>query len=72
MIKRLSKGDRGYQRPISRLLTVSEVAEILNVHPNTVRHWSNTGLLKACRVGHRRDRRFKLEDVNQLIGDNRP
>jgi excisionase family DNA binding protein len=72
MMKRLSKGDIGNQKPISRLLTVSEVAEILNVHPNTVRHWSNVGILKACRVGHRRDRRFKLDEVNKLIDNNRP
>jgi excisionase family DNA binding protein len=48
------------------LLTISEVAELLNVHINTVRRWSNWGILKARRIGRRRDRRFRREDVESL------
>ena len=49
------------------MLTVSEVAEILHVHPNTIRAWSDSGLLKAYRVGYRHDRRFRLQDVDQFL-----
>jgi len=46
-----------------RLLTVREVAGILNVNANTVRRWSNDGRLKVCRISRRGDRRFFFEDV---------
>lgn len=48
---------------IDPMLTTSEVAHILNVHINTVRRWSNQGILKAYRLGPRGDRRFRLEDI---------
>ncbi|MDY6834967.1 MAG: helix-turn-helix domain-containing protein [Chloroflexota bacterium] len=55
------------ERSPERLLTVREASEILSVHPNTVRVWSDDGLLPAYRIGPRRDRRFKLEDVESLL-----
>ncbi|MFC1902315.1 helix-turn-helix domain-containing protein [Chloroflexota bacterium] len=54
------------------MLTVSEVAESLHVHPNTVRMWSNRGLLKAYRIGYRHDRRFRREDIEKLLTGNPP
>jgi len=50
-----------------RLLTVSEVAELLNVHVNTVRQWNDKGLIKSYRLGTRRDRRFSPADINGVI-----
>ena len=52
------------------LMTVSEVALILHVHPNTVRLWSDIGLLKACRIGRRRDRRFRHGDIEEFLSSN--
>jgi excisionase family DNA binding protein len=51
------------------LLTLSEAAELLNIHVNTVRRWSNQGMLKARRIGNRRDRRFRQGDVESLAED---
>ena len=48
---------------------MSEVANLLGVHPNTVRHWSNIGLLKVYRIGVRRDRRYKQEEIEKFIND---
>ncbi len=50
-------------KQISAMLTISEVAYLLNVHINTVRRWSNRGIIKAYRIGPRGDRRFRSEDI---------
>jgi len=50
-----------------KLLTVQQVAELLNVHPNTVRQWSDQGMLKSYRIGPRGDRRFTQDDVTSFL-----
>jgi len=54
-----------------KLLKLSEAAELLNVHPNTLRKWDKKGILKAVRFGERGDRRYKKEDVLRLIDSTR-
>ncbi|MBA7466759.1 hypothetical protein ES707_01949 [subsurface metagenome] len=49
------------------MLTTSDVARLLGLHPNTVRHWSNQGLLKSYRIGPRGDRRLKQEDIDSFL-----
>ena len=49
------------------MLTGLQVAELLNIHINTVRRWSNQGIIKAYRIGPRGDRRFKREDVTLVL-----
>lgn len=49
------------------LLKVSEVAQILNVHDNTLRRWSDQGIIKTYRQSRRGYRRFKKEDINQFL-----
>jgi excisionase family DNA binding protein len=45
------------------LLTTRELARLLNVHINTIRRWSDNGILKSYRMGKRCDRRFSREDI---------
>jgi len=53
---------------INPMLTTNDVARLLNVHINTVRRWSNSGILRAYRIGARGDRRFERMDVlNSLL-----
>jgi excisionase family DNA binding protein len=52
---------------IDPMLTTSEVARLLNVHINTVRRWSNQGVLKTYRIGARGDRRFHREDIISFL-----
>lgn len=55
---------------IDPMLTTSEVARILNLHINTIRRWSNQGILKAYRIGSRGDRRFKKEDIDEFFSSD--
>jgi excisionase family DNA binding protein len=54
------------------LLTTAEVAELLNVHVNTVRRWSNKGILETYRIGSRGDRRLRQGDVDKLLRKTQP
>ena len=63
--------NEGNQFP-DRLLTVREVADLLHVHTNTARRWSDLGLIKSYRVGPRGDRRFRAEDLNSFITTIKP
>jgi excisionase family DNA binding protein len=50
-------------RITSPLLTVEQVSELLQVNADTVIQWSDQGLLKAYRLGPRRVRRYRVEDL---------
>ncbi len=54
-------------RQISTMLTVREVSRLLHVHSNTLRRWSDHGIIKAYRIGPRGDRRFRPEDIAVLL-----
>ena len=58
-------------KDINGMLTISEVAHLLNVHINTVRRWSNQGTLKVYRIGSRGDRRFRQEDIASFLSEGR-
>jgi len=51
------------------LLKLSEAAELLNVHPNTLRKWDKKGILIAVRFGERKDRRYHKEDIMKLVNN---
>ncbi len=49
------------------LLTLEQVSELLQVHPNTLRNWDKDGTLKAIRIGARKLYRYKKEDVIKFL-----
>ncbi len=53
------------------LLSLKETAEILKCHPNTLRQWDKKGILKAVRFGQRRDRRYKKEDILNIVNNKK-
>jgi excisionase family DNA binding protein len=52
---------------ISELLRIREVSKILKVHRETLRRWDKSGKLKAVRIGSRKDRRYKKEDIKKFV-----
>lgn len=54
---------RAVMDPTPVLVPVGEASQILHVHPNTLRKWSDLGLIPSYRIGLRRDRRFALSDL---------
>jgi excisionase family DNA binding protein len=52
---------------LSPMLTTGEACRMLCVHSNTLRRWSEQGVIVAYRIGPRGDRRFKREDVLALL-----
>ncbi len=65
--EQILKGNRSNGKPRTDMLTASEAASVLNVHINTIRRWTNEGMIKSQRVGPRRDRRFKREDLDEFL-----
>ena len=49
------------------MLTVKDVAKLLNVHVNTVRRWSNSSIIQSYRITRRGDRRFRREDIANFL-----
>lgn len=52
---------------INSLLTMQQACKLLNVHANTLRRWSAKGLIKEYRIGPGSHRRYKAEDIVELI-----
>lgn len=49
------------------LLRISQAAKILNVSPWTLRLWDKKGLLKPIRMGSRKDRRYKKDEILKIL-----
>ena len=51
------------------MLTVSEVAGILHVHPNTLRRWADKGIISSFCITPRGDRRFMPYDIDLFLAE---
>ncbi len=49
------------------LLRLNQTAELLSVSVWTLRNWDKKGILKSVRVGTRKDRRYKKEDIIKIL-----
>jgi len=52
---------------VAPMLTINDVSRALNLHVNTVRRWSNQGILKSYRIGFRGDHRFEREEITRFL-----
>ena len=67
LIKAEMEKDMASDEHMDDMLTVSEVARLLHVHPNTLRRWSNKGRLRSYRINPRGDRRYRLRDIEDFL-----
>jgi excisionase family DNA binding protein len=51
------------------MLSIRDVSSLLGVHANTVRRWSDRGLIRAYRISRRGDRRFRRRDVARFLAE---
>ena len=58
---------RNVHEGIWPMMKIGEVARLLDVHENTIRRWSNQGIIASYRLPGRGDRRFRLADITRLM-----
>ncbi|HEY8135901.1 MAG TPA: GAF domain-containing protein [Candidatus Limnocylindrales bacterium] len=51
----------------TQLLTVSDAARMLGVHANTVRSWTDQGVLACLRINSRGDRRYARQEIARFL-----
>ncbi len=54
-------------KELPELLTLEEASAYLKCHPNTLRSWDRKGILPAIRIGVRKARRYKKEDLEKFL-----
>ena len=59
--------DGANAKKMESMLTTTEVSRLLNVHPNTLRRWSNKGIIRTYRIGSQADRRFRKDDIDRFL-----
>lgn len=59
--------EKNKKEDLPELITLKEASGILKVHRNTLRQWDEKGILRAVRFGQRKDRRYRKEDILNLL-----
>ena len=50
-------------------ITIKQAAELVRVHPNTIRNWIKVGILKQYQVNRGYKVLLKTEDIKKAMGD---
>jgi excisionase family DNA binding protein len=54
------------------LLNIKDAARVLKVSEMSIRRWTNSGRLKCYRVGGKKERRFLMEDLEEILEEAQP
>ena len=54
-------------KELPELLSIGEVSNIFKIHPDTLRNWEKNGNLIPLRVGPRKDRKYRKQDIESII-----
>ena len=52
---------------MNNMLSVGEAASYLKVSEMSIRRWTNDGKLKCYRIGQKRERRFRIKDLQAFL-----
>ncbi|MCR4311175.1 MAG: type I restriction-modification system subunit M [Candidatus Taylorbacteria bacterium] len=52
-----------------KLLSIGEVAKLFGINRDTLRNWEDKGIITPLRVGPRKDRKYRPEDIEKIAGD---
>lgn len=63
----MSSNNKNPEQEVPELITLKEACEMLKVHPNTLRQWDKNGVLPAIRIGTKRVRRYRKEDIINFL-----
>lgn len=66
-----NQDDKGPQQTIPELIKLREASEMLKVHPNTLRLWDKYGSLPAVRIGKKKERRYRKDDLINFINKSK-
>lgn len=66
-MKNISNFDPHIQSTWPPLLNLDQVSKILNISKWTLRNWDNQKKLIPLRIGTRKDRRYKKEDILKIL-----
>lgn len=54
-------------KTMPELLSISQVAELFSIHQDTLRNWEKDGTLVPLRVGPRKDRKYRPQDIQAIV-----
>jgi type I restriction enzyme M protein len=54
-------------KEMPELLSIGQVAEIFSIHQDTLRNWEKDGTLVPLRVGPRKDRKYRPQDIQSIV-----
>ena len=52
---------------LPELLSIGEVSKFFNIHQDTLRNWEKNGELVPLRVGPRKDRKYRKQDIEIIV-----
>lgn len=67
LILNMRKDIKEKLKQMPKLLSIGQVAEIFSIHRDTLRNWEEDGMLVPLRIGPRKDRKYRPQDIQAIV-----
>jgi len=67
LLQHMRKDIQEKLKGMPELLSIGQVAEIFSIHQDTLRNWEKDGTLVPLRVGPRKDRKYRPQDIEAIV-----